>query len=251
MNISLFQLRLRKLNYTFLSKTLRKIFFRHFVLAGLEHLGIFKIVRPTTIVDIGANRGQFSLIANELTNANIYAFEPLREPSKVFNEIFSSSNNVKLFNVAIGDVPGKSCIYISGRDDSSSLLPITHLQSSTFANTGEVDRAVIEIGLLDDYIKAHEIKSPSLLKIDVQGFEGRVLVGSEKLLHCFDFIYCECSFLEFYEGQILAPEVIEWLRYRDFHLNAIFNSLHGEDGEIMQADFLFKRISDENTSLRN
>lgn len=251
MCLKFYQLRLKKLLFTIQNKKLRKIFFRHFVLAGLEHIGVFKLVRPVTIVDIGANRGQFTLIANEFTDAKIYAFEPLIEPSIIFNKIFKSSSNVKFFNVAIGDMPGKTCIYISGKDDSSSLLPITELQSLIFPGTGEVNQAVVDMGLLENYIKSHEIKTPSLLKIDVQGFEGSVLKGSEKLLQFFDYIYCECSFLEFYKGQMLAPKVIEWLFSRGFELHAIFNSMSGKDGAIMQADFLFKKLGHENINIRN
>ncbi len=251
MSFSLFKLRLKKLKYTLLSRRLRKILIKYFVFAGLEHRGLFKIIRPKTIVDIGANRGQFSLIANDLTDAVIYAFEPQVGPAKVFRKIFSLSDKVKLFNVAISDSPGRSCIYISERDDSSSLLPITSLQSDSFPNTGEVARSVVDAGKLDEYLEPSQIESPSLLKIDVQGCEGNVLLGSEKLLKKFDYIYCECSFLEFYEGQILAPDLIHWLLLRGFELHSIFNPLNDIDEKVMQADFLFKKITDEDTCLRN
>jgi hypothetical protein len=57
--------------------------------------------------------------------------------------------------------------------------------------------------------------------------------------------------LEFYEGQILAPDLIHWLLLRGFELHSIFNPLNDIDEKVMQADFLFKKITDEDTCLRN
>ena len=40
------------------------------------------------------------------------------------------------------------------------------------------------------------------------------LQGCEELLDRFDWVFVECSFIEPYEGQALADEVIAWLRER-------------------------------------
>ena len=48
----------------------------------------------------------------------------------------------------------------------------------------------------------------------MQGFELTALQGCEELLDRFDWVFVECSFIEPYEGQALADEVIAWLRER-------------------------------------
>ena len=84
-------------------------------------------------------------------------------------------------------------------------------------------------------------RSPALLKLDVQGFEMDALRGCESLLHKFDLIYCECSFIELYTGQKLASDVIAWLAERDFPIKGIYNMSYDSDGVAIQADFLFQR----------
>ncbi|MGA7966535.1 MAG: FkbM family methyltransferase, partial [Gammaproteobacteria bacterium] len=86
---------------------------------------------------------------------------------------------------------------------------------------------------------AEEIASPALLKLDVQGFELPTLQGCEDLLSRFAWVYVECSFIELYEGQALADEVITWLRERGFALSGVYNMSYGRSGRAIQADFLF------------
>jgi len=83
--------------------------------------------------------------------------------------------------------------------------------------------------------------SPALLKLDVQGFELEALKGCEDLLHCFAWVYAECSFVELYEGQALADGVIAWLRERGCVLSGVYNMTYDKQGRAVQADFLFCR----------
>ncbi len=64
------------------------------------------------------------------------------------------------------------------------------------------------MGRLHDFIAAEKIVPSALLKLDVQGFELSALQGCEDLLQHFAWVYVECSFIELYEGQALADEVI-------------------------------------------
>ena len=81
----------------------------------------------------------------------------------------------------------------------------------------------------------------SLLKIDVQGYELEVLRGCENLLDRFAAVYVECSFVELYEGQALAHEVIDWLHAREFYLDRIGLVTFDTRGVSVQADLLFLR----------
>ena len=94
---------------------------------------------------------------------------------------------------------------------------------------------------LEAFLKAEEISSPAMLKLDVQGFEHEALIGCESILPNFDSVYCECSFVELYSGQKLAFEVIDWLSARDFCLMGVFNPAYDRHGRAIQADFLFGR----------
>jgi hypothetical protein len=132
-------------------------------------------------------------------------------------------------------------MHLSKRDDSSSLLAITRLQDEIFPGTEEVGTVVVRVAPLAVFLEADSIVEPALLKIDVQGYELEVLRGCEPLLRRFDVVYCECSFVELYEGQCLAGDVIAWLAERGFTMTGVFNAAYDASGRAVQADFLFTR----------
>jgi FkbM family methyltransferase len=193
-----------------------------------------------TVVDIGANRGQFALVARHcFPEARILSFEPLPGPSRTFQRVFAGDPSVILHPVAIGPERGETTIHLSARDDSSSLLPISSLQNTLFPGTAEAGTATVTVGPLSDFVAAEEIEPPALLKLDVQGFELQVLRGCEDLLDRFALVYAECSFVELYLGQALADEVIAWLHERGFGLRGVYNMTYDRRGRAIQADFLF------------
>lgn len=241
MSIQLLFTRLRKLLKIIRLAPLRNALIQHRVLAGVEHRALF--IQPfATVVDIGANRGQFALAARVYGCNKVFSFEPLPDAVSVFRELFDGDSSVSLHTVAVGEHAERKRIHLSARDDSSSLLEIGTLQSEIFSGTQEIGTAEIEVCRLDQCIRNDEVISPALLKLDVQGYELQALKGCESLLHKFDSIYCECSFVELYKGQHLADEVIIYLGNKGFGLTGIFNPFYDSAGQCIQADFLFRRI---------
>jgi len=217
---------------------------RHHVAAGVEHQQILHDLACYTVVDIGANRGQFALVARHcFPHAQIFSFEPLHKPAAIFHKVFTGDPNVELHQVAIGPEAGNATIHVSIRDDSSSLLPITALQNQIFPDTQESGIETIKVGRLEDFISAERLQPPALLKLDVQGYELSALKGCEVLLQHFAYVYVECSFVELYAHQALADEVIAWLRERDFILCGVYNMAYDRVGKAVQADFLFKHLA--------
>ncbi len=211
--------------------------------AGTEHLYIFKNICCNFIVDIGANRGQFSLIVRKLfPDACIHSFEPLDNPARIFKTVFDADDDTHFHHYAIGPERNQTTMHISQSDDSSSLLPISRLQNEIFPGTSEIDTTVVDVASLDCFLSVDEINSPALLKLDVQGFELDALRGCERLLSSFDLIYCECSFVELYLGQKMASDIIEWLYNRGFILKGVYNTSYDNQGNSIQADFMFSRI---------
>ncbi|MGR6034300.1 MAG: FkbM family methyltransferase [Candidatus Nitrosoglobus sp.] len=212
------------------------------VVASVEHISVLRHLGCHTVVDIGANRGQFALVARYcFPQAQIIAFEPLTKPVDKFRRVFAGVGQVTLHQVAIGPGQGQVTIHISARDDSSSLLSITALQGKVFPGTAEIATEVVKIAPLSDFLAVEDIQSPALLKLDVQGYELETLKGCEALLHCFTYVYCECSFMELYAGQALADEVIAWLLERGFRLKGVYNMAYDQMGKAVQGDFLFWR----------
>ncbi len=218
---------------------------RHGVAAGVEHLPALqslKRLRINTVVDIGANRGQFALAARAVfPEAVLYSFEPLMEPAECFGKILKSDPLTRLHTVAIGNSEEEAEIHVSASDDSSSMLPISVLQSSLFRNTGEKEIRRVAVKPLGSVLKPEEIKKAALMKIDVQGFEKEVLAGAAGMLEYFAAIYVECSFMELYTGQALASDILQLLENHGFILRGIYNMSYDRKGVAVQGDFLFLR----------
>ena len=239
----MFLLKLKKLSRIILDGSLFSALLKG-TAAGMEHLLVLENLECECVVDIGANRGQFALVARRcFPNAKIISFEPLKEPAAIFRNVFKSDPMVVLCEYAIGPTDESMTIHISRQDDSSSLLPITSLQSDLFPGTGEKEVRTTQVKPLDAVLDPKDIKRPALIKLDVQGFERQALDGCKSLLPLFSYVYVECSFVELYAGQSLAHEVISFLEEFGFVLVGVYNLGYDKKGTAIQGDFLFKNKS--------
>jgi FkbM family methyltransferase len=220
----------------------RRAFLHTRVAASTEHDRILAGLQLNTVVDIGANRGQFALCVRRLyPQAQIFSFEPLRRPALSWMRLFESDPRARLFKKAVAAQAGSATMHVSRWDVSSSLLPIAQAQHENFPFTEEASRETVETTTLDTCIDAGNIRDPALLKLDVQGSELAALRGCSTLLDRFRHVYVEASFVELYVGQALATEVIQFLFERGFHLMCVANLSHGASERPIQADFLFSR----------
>jgi FkbM family methyltransferase len=223
---------------------------RYGVAAAIEHVPLLRHRKFATILDAGANKGQFALVARAHNPAaRVYAFEPMAKASAIFSTVFSADINTTMIRSALGSTRETTIMNVSGRADSSSLLPIGSLQSDTFPGTAAIGQETISVQRLDDLAPALEILAPALLKIDVQGFELELLKGATQSLAKFSDIYVELSFVPFYDGQPLAAEVIAWLGQHDFALQGIYNFTPDRNGLSAQADFHFIRKSPQEAQM--
>jgi FkbM family methyltransferase len=215
----------------------------HGVAASVEHFEVMRGIAPATLIDVGANVGQFSLLIRTLhPGARIYAFEPLSRPAMKFENLFRGDTQTTLRRCAIGPqtVDG-TVMYVSREDDSSSLLPVSDEQVRFAAGAETVGTESVTVSRLDEILHASEIARPALLKLDVQGYELAALQGCGQLLDVVDFVYAEVSFITLYHGQALADEVVRLLFAQGFSLAAVNNPAFDGAGRCMQADFLFSR----------
>lgn len=215
----------------------------HGVAATIEHQQALSQFDFSTIVDIGANNGQFALFClDTFPHAKIISFEPLKEEADKFRSTIGRHLRVTLHETAIGPRAEKVPIHISKRRDSSSLLPIGK-QSEVFKGTEEIGTRLIQMAPLDSFIT--DVTPPALLKIDVQGFELKVLQSCN--LDLFDNIYVECSFVELYEGQALADDVTRHLEKNGFICSETYNC-YSIKGRPIQADCLFSRANPQTSN---
>jgi FkbM family methyltransferase len=213
--------------------------------AAIEHEPMLRTLAPygiRTVLDVGANIGQFTLVARHVfPNSRVIAFEPLAAECERFASVHAGDSKVKLVRAALGPERATVAMHVAGARDSSSLLPITATQAQLFPGTGETHCESVQVLPLLEAVRDEELAGPLLLKIDVQGFELQVLEACAPVLDRVEFVYVECSFVELYAGQAMAGEVAAWLHQRRFTLIAISSLTHGPSGVGVQADFLYRR----------
>ncbi len=127
--------------------------------------------------DVGANIGLVTLLtAKEHPDISVHSFEPEpRNADRLAENVAANGlQNVRLHRVALGSSPGTAKLFVIGEMGSGlhSLAPCEkagHASIDIPVTTGaEVSR---EVGV-----------RPSVMKVDVEGFEMDVLKGCEPLL---------------------------------------------------------------------
>ena len=93
---------------------------------------------------------------------------------------------------------------------------------------------------MDEIFKDIELEDDILLKIDVQGYENKVLKGAENILSLVKVVIVETSFRELYEGQVLFADIYQLLSKQGFIYSGSLEELKSpRDGIPLQQDSLF------------
>lgn len=208
------------------------------VVPGFEHRTAFVDRDFSTVLDVGANKGQFAAFArHRWPGARLVCFEPLPGPRRRLSRILGSG--AEIYPVALGDSDGEADMHLASREDSSSLLALGDAQKRFFS-MDESKVLKVPVRRLDDILGAGDFARPALLKIDVQGFEFEALAGASEILDSIDVVYVECSFVELYVGQKLAHDVAKFLQGFGLTESGRFNICRVEGSDV-QADLLFTR----------
>jgi FkbM family methyltransferase len=212
------------------------------VAATTEHEHVVFPREYGTVIDVGANRGQFAVFAlHRFPHAQLLCFEPLVEAHQKLTKLVGGDPRVRIEQCAIGSTDGSLRMNVAREDDSSSLLEPTALQLEAFPNTDSTSSIDVPIRTLDGVVDIETLIRPFLIKIDVQGFELEVIRGAQRLLEEDGDLLVECSFAELYAGQALADEVVATLLSQGYRLRGIFSLTKGLDGAPLQGDFFFSR----------
>lgn len=163
-----------------------------------------------TVLDIGANEGQFAFLARRLwPTAQVHSFEPLPDVHALLAANFESDPQVETYAIGLSDRPNVQTMHRSEFSPSSSLLPMGELHKQEWPHSAGHQDVEVRLERLDDWarVQGQELRKPMLVKIDVQGFELSVLGGGEDTLRAADFAVLEVSFYELYEAQPLFADI--------------------------------------------
>ncbi|MFZ5653349.1 MAG: FkbM family methyltransferase [Pseudomonadota bacterium] len=198
------------------------------------------------VIDVGANQGQFArLISGFFPRAQLYCFEPLPDPFQRLSAWARTQNGrVHCFQVALGDQEGQVEMHLHEQHTpSSSLLTATETCHRLYPQTRAERVVSVRVSTLDlELTDVVESLPPGvLLKLDVQGFEDRVLRGAERVLGKCKAVVLEVCVDPLYEGQADFFSLAGLLQKSGFHYAGNLDQAYGEDGRVVYLDAVFVR----------
>ena len=203
-------------------------------------------IRFGTVIDVGANRGQFARFASEFfPNSEFYCFEPLEEPFRELTEWAKTQNGrVHCFQLALGEQEGEVDMHMHEQHlPSSSILAATDNCHQLYPQTRVERRVSVKVSTLDKVLEDVLDKLPHeiFLKLDVQGFEDRVLRGGVALIPNCRAILLEISLDALYEGQADFLRIMQLMYANNFRYAGNLTQVYGDDGRVVYLDALFLR----------
>ena len=123
-------------------------------------------------VDVGANLGSYTVLASAVVRSRTYAFEPVAKTHARLTENLKLNDieqTVVCVNAGLGDQAGQIAFTADTDTTNHALAPGEHCDNIVNVKLTTLDNAL-------------DGESPSLIKIDVEGYETAVLGGAGQVL---------------------------------------------------------------------
>jgi FkbM family methyltransferase len=209
---------------------------------GIEKLMKLILKNGSSLVDVGANLGQYVKVGYQLVGegGKVNAFEPLPSVMKLlklnafmndfqtsesngYKRHFGTSNgaSVEIHECAVSDQDGFVSFYTYPSGDESSLTP-------------NDDAVEIKVPMLTLDTVLNDLTSCDLIKIDVEGFELEVLKGGVELLKKHQPVIIFEFLVAFNENRNFTTQtykdILEPLGYTLYWCN------HSDDGKLIRKE---------------
>jgi len=152
------------------------------VVSGALHFGVYEKAETRffqsacrdgmTFLDVGANLGYYTALAARAVgpNGRVLAVEPDPDSFGYLEQTIAANavGNVEAFPVAASDTPAMLPLYISTDNRGDNRL---------YAPDEERPQVEVEARPLDALLRESKIETVDLIKIDVQGYEPKVIAG--------------------------------------------------------------------------
>lgn len=191
----------------------------------------FEKKQNNVIIDVGTNRGQsIKEFLKIYANYEIHCFEPLNNLYEELKKKYDHNKNIYLNNYALGEENKEGNFFKYHNDVNSSFnKPIYgsnwEKKKKNFFDVNNLIKEELKVKILklDEYFKINNLKFIDLLKIDTQGYEDKVLNGSQETLmsNKINFIQIEFIMGNQYENRLNIIDYENYLIKNNFRLYGI------------------------------
>jgi FkbM family methyltransferase len=131
------------------------------------------------ILDVGAQVGLYSMLATRHIgeNGRVFAFEPSPETVALLKRHLNNNgmnDRVEIVQAAVGPEEGEVTFYMAGTHPSNTLAPTT-------TDPVKLTPVTVKAVTVDGFCRNRQLK-PTILKIDVEGWELQVLRGATEVI---------------------------------------------------------------------
>lgn len=178
---------------------------------------------PIIVVDVGADGGVHE-IEGLASISDVHAFEPRKESydalvsgdKKLVQHDGKAYSNITYHNDALAGKQGEHKLYITKIPQASSLLEPN--MDVVFRVRGSDDETLVVVGhenvnaiRLADFMENASLDWIDYIKIDTQGTELDILIGSKEILPQISVILMEVEFVTLYKNQPLFEDCVSQL----------------------------------------
>lgn len=172
------------------------------------------INRSNVVVDVGANIGEL-LIGFDNKKIKYFGFEPSPQEYRILGRNISNLGavNAYIYNVALGYSNSEVAFYLKSDTADSSVDEITNFDQKISVPMIQLDQ-VKELAIEDTI---------DLIKLEAEGFEYEILLGSTEILKRTRYISVDCGFEKGVSCESSLVNVVNLLmkenfKMIDFHL---------------------------------
>ncbi|MFC1756117.1 FkbM family methyltransferase [Patescibacteria group bacterium] len=200
----------------------------------MKYLGIYELEQAKFVnnlikegyycVDMGSHVGSMTLLMAKLAgnSGKIWSFEPLNQCCLLLEGSLQKNNfkNTVIINSGLSDKLGKKQAYVF--NDSG----MAHFDKDDFVIEKSMDTKVLELVTLDGYFEENKISKLDFVKVDVEGYEYKALLGAFNTIKRFS----PQMLIEIHskDNQKNVYRLLDELGYKIFDLN---NNLVDRDKE--------------------
>lgn len=193
------------------------------------------------IIDGGAHRGgSVAAFSRFAPQAEFHCFEPDPMLAEELSGTFAGKTNVRVVKAALGEVKDRATFNINASRPTNSLLsPGDALQPDLQSLCQLVEQVEVDIFTIDDYCEAQALGQVDIIKLDLQGYDYKALLGAKSTLWGTRVVLVEVLFVEIYKGCNLFPDVLRLMGECGYTLYTLCGLHYGNDDELLWADAIF------------
>lgn len=167
--------------------------------------------------DIGANIGLYSCIISQvISGENVVAFEPSPPAYNKLKKNSKLNGDFHHFQIAVSDTDDMIEFAVDVGDVQSRMSTIN-------TDTDSIDYEIQEVASRKpvSVVESEGIPTPTVIKIDVEGAEFKVLNGMDRLFDEVEILYCEIHHPVLDEFNTDGEKIISYIQSRGFDVKTL------------------------------